>query len=90
MEIGQKLDQTLVVFDILKFDLAQCFDLNFTVDTEHHLRLIHALLRCYDAGMRNLLGFILHCSTICGSLITRQGLLMGVDELLDLIVDIVQ
>ena len=39
MEVGKELDQTLVVFNILQFDLAQSLDLHLAVYSKVHLRL---------------------------------------------------
>ena len=99
MEVGEELDKTIVVFHVLELDLAQSFDLHLAVDTKEHLSVVDALFRGDDegVGLRLVLGYragnvlffhrmVLGSYRIC--LVELRD--VGVDELFDLVVDIVE
>ena len=49
MEVGQELDEAVVVLHVLQPDLLQRLDLHLTVDAEEHLDVDHAPFRGNDA-----------------------------------------
>lgn len=51
MEVSQKLDKTLVIFDVFEFHLSERLNGDFAIDSKNHFRLDHFFLGCDEAGV---------------------------------------
>lgn len=51
VEVGQKLNETLIVFDVFKFYLPERLNGDFAVDSKNHFGLDHLFLGCDEAGV---------------------------------------
>ena len=58
MKVSEELHEAFVIFDILKFDLFECFYWDLAVSAEHELRLHHSLFRRDKASL--VLAFLLY------------------------------